>query len=104
MTYEQALEYIHSRPRVKKTDFHRGMRRLLEYLGNQVDYVLTHDAPSQLLEFTGWKQQDINAFQLWLNKLSKTLQYKKWYFGRYHKDRNISPRATAVFCGVHTLE
>lgn len=76
----------------------------LEYLGNQVDYVLTHDAPSQLLEFTGWKQQDINAFQLWLNKLSKTLRYKKWYFGRYHKDRNISPRATAVFCGVHTLE
>ena len=69
-----------------------------------MDYVLTHDAPSQLLEFTGWKQQDINAFQLWLNKLSKTLQYKKWYFGRYHKDRNISPRATAVFCGVHTLE
>ena len=37
MTYEQALEYIHSRPRVKKTDFHRGMRRLLEYLGNPQD-------------------------------------------------------------------
>lgn len=37
MTYEQALEYIHSRPRVKKTDFHRGMRKLLEYLGNPQD-------------------------------------------------------------------
>ena len=76
----------------------------LQNMKNTVDYVLTHDAPSQILEFTGWKQQDINAFQLWLNRLSQELSYKKWFFGRYHKDRQLTGKITAVFCDVHTLE
>ena len=37
MTYTQALEYIHSRPRMKNTDNRRAMRLLLEMLGNPQD-------------------------------------------------------------------
>lgn len=37
MTYEQAVEYIHSRPRLKKSDDHAAMKKLLEYLGNPQD-------------------------------------------------------------------
>lgn len=37
MTYEQALEYIHSRPRMKNTDSHKAMRKLLDYLDNPQD-------------------------------------------------------------------
>ena len=76
----------------------------LQAIHNHVDYVLSHDAPSQILEFTGWKQQDINAFQLWLDGLSKNLQYKGWFFGRYHKDRQLTGKLTAVFCQVHPLD
>lgn len=75
----------------------------LEAIDRRVDYVLSHDAPSQILEFTGWKQQDINAFQLWLDRLSKELQYTRWYFGRYHKDRTLTGKISAVFCDVHCL-
>lgn len=70
----------------------------------QIDYLLSHDAPSQILEFTGWKQQDINDFQLWLNQLGQKLQYKRWYFGRYHKDRKLTPTMYAVFCEVYPLD
>lgn len=76
----------------------------LQAIHNRVDYVLSHDAPAQILEFTGWKQQDINAFQLWLDGLSKNLQYKGWFFGRYHKDRQLTGKLTAVFCQVHPLD
>lgn len=37
MTYSEALEYIHSRPRMKNTDNRRAMRLLLESLGNPQD-------------------------------------------------------------------
>ncbi len=37
MTYNQALEYIHSRPRMKNNDNRKAMRLLLEILGNPQD-------------------------------------------------------------------
>lgn len=37
MNYQQALEYIHSRPRMKNTDNHRAMKKLLDYMGNPQD-------------------------------------------------------------------
>ena len=37
MTYNEALEYIHSRPRMKNTDNRKAMRLLLEMLGNPQD-------------------------------------------------------------------
>ena len=37
MTYQQAVEYIHSRPRMKNTDNHRAMKKLLALMGNPQD-------------------------------------------------------------------
>ena len=37
MTYNEALEYIHSRPRMKNTDNRRAMRLLMEEFGNPQD-------------------------------------------------------------------
>ena len=37
MTYNEALQYIHSRPRMKNTDNRRAMRLLMEELGNPQD-------------------------------------------------------------------
>lgn len=37
MTYQEAVDYIHSRPRMKNKDNHRAMRRLLECLENPQD-------------------------------------------------------------------
>ena len=37
MTYNEALNYIHSRPRMKNLDNRKAMRMLLEMLGNPQD-------------------------------------------------------------------
>ena len=37
MTYQQAVDYIHSRPRLKNVDNHKAMKMLLEYMGNPQD-------------------------------------------------------------------
>ncbi len=37
LTYNEALEYIHSRPKMKKADAHKGIKALLNYLDNPQD-------------------------------------------------------------------
>ncbi|MBQ8604841.1 MAG: bifunctional folylpolyglutamate synthase/dihydrofolate synthase [Oscillospiraceae bacterium] len=37
MNYQQAVDYIHSRPRLKNTDNHRAMKKLLFLMGNPQD-------------------------------------------------------------------
>ena len=73
---------------------------------NQVDYILTHDAPRKLLDFTNIRSEDFqgNWLHAFFDKLIDHVQYRCWYFGRYHRDQAISTKARAVFCHVIPLE
>lgn len=75
----------------------------LAVCGHSVDYVLTHDAPSRLLAFTGLPKGEENRLHAFLDKVILSTRYKKWFFGRYHKDINLSPKASCVFRQVITL-
>lgn len=76
----------------------------LEAAGWQVDYVLTHDAPLRTLEFAQLMQGQPNWLHTFFNQVMDKTQYKKWLFGRYHKDRSLGKKAQAVFCDVIALE
>ena len=39
-----------------------------------------------------------------VDQIMKTTRYKKWLFGRYHKDLNYSPKVQAVFLKVVPLD
>ena len=70
----------------------------------QVDYILTHDAPQQLLEFARLTQGQPNWLHTFFDQIRQKVEYKKWLFGRYHKDHRISAKAQAVFLDVVPLE
>ena len=72
--------------------------------GGEVDYILTHDAPLQLLEFSQLLRGQPNWLHSFFDRVMKATRYKKWYFGRYHKDLAIGPKAQAVFLKVLALE
>ena len=73
--------------------------------GGRVDYVLTHDAPAGLLAFSQLAEKpQINWLHTFFDQLTRRLQYKVWYFGRYHRDLHLSQKARAVFCDVIPLE
>lgn len=76
----------------------------LEACGHKVDYVLTHDAPTKLLDFTGLPEHEVNRLHCFLDKVIQETDYKKWYFGRYHRDLTLSRKAACVFRGVLALE
>ncbi len=66
----------------------------------QVDYVLTHDAPSRFLDFTVLASGENNRLHLFLDKLLLKMQYEKWFFGCYHKDVQLSTKSRCLFCDV----
>ena len=70
----------------------------LEAFGHRVDYVLTHDAPSRFLDFTILKKGETNQLHDFLDQVLLNLEYKKWYFGCYHKNVQLSPKAQCLFC------
>ncbi len=72
----------------------------LEAHDYKVDYVLTHDAPSKMLNFNIVKQSEESELQRFLDKILLKIEYKKWYFGRYHKDTAFTPKSECVFLGV----
>ena len=79
-------------------------RGALKAHSQQVDYILTHDAPSKLLRFMDLEMDETSWFQNFLNSIFETTLYKKWLFGRYHKDISLSPKAVAVYQKVIPLE
>ena len=76
----------------------------LEAANWTVDYILTHEAPLRILEFAQWMQGQPNRLHTLFDRIMDRAQYKKWLFGRYHKDRKLGAKTQAVFCEVVPLE
>lgn len=59
--------------------------------GNKVDYVFSHTCPYYTrpvhLFLSCIDQSTVDSsMEVWLQKISNTLQYEHWYFGHYHDD------------------
>lgn len=76
----------------------------LRRVQGNVDYILTHDAPQQILEFTRLMQGQPNWLHNFFDQIRQKAHYKKWLFGRYHKDLVLSTKARAVFLDLVPLE
>ena len=75
----------------------------LEANGWQVDYVLTHDAPSKFLDFSVLAEGENNRLHLFLDKVVMKTTYEKWFFGCHHKDVQLSTKSRCLFCDVVSI-
>lgn len=68
------------------------IKKLEEY-NWKVDYVITHDAPTDVAELAIWYTHDysrkIHEYNNWLQKIADKLEFKQWFFGHYHMDRDF---------------
>lgn len=92
------------RAEMPTTDELEACREHLQACGDRVDYILTHDAPTRILEFTAMQRQQPNWLHAFFDRLMLNVEYKEWLFGRYHRDQRLSTKARAVFCDVVPLE
>lgn len=63
----------------------------LEAHNYEVDYIITHCCSSDIQDFLGgrglYKPDRQTDF---FNRIQSEVKYKKWYFGHYHMDYNVS--------------
>ncbi len=69
--------------------------------GFRVDYVITHDAPTKILEmmYRNTWSDPLTDFLDCLEYEHK-LQFSHWYFGHHHMDREIDEKHTAIYKNI----
>lgn len=79
------------------------MRRGQTCLRNwEVDHVVTHTCPRSILASTlfpatptpGLEDEALTGF---LDEVDRKLDFKRWYYGHFHRDRDVDARHTALF-------
>lgn len=67
-----------------------GMDTLAEH-GRKVDVILTHDCPTSILYAidSDYKARQFNSY---LDEIRESVDFKKWYFGHYHIDKEFDDK------------
>lgn len=79
-----------------------GVENLQKY-GGKVDIIITHEPPAQIKDFLLLKehnQSSITAINTYLEDVSRTCEFKRWYFGSLHMDKFISTTHICVFNNI----
>lgn len=66
----------------------------------KVDYVLTHTIPKNIRPLLGWGaicNRDADPTESYLNHIFCALDFKRWFFGHYHIDRQINSEFIALY-------
>ena len=89
---------------------YRNATKNLEECGFTVDYILTHTAPADTVEYMsrlnlGIKNSVVEEFPLtsYLQWIVETVRYDKWFFGHFHIDAEIWRNQYAVLDSIREL-
>ena len=85
-----------------QADFDRCTANLDRH-GWKVDYVLTHSPSGNINRFINMDSFTFGHLFDFFDEIGSKLEYKKWYFGFYHKDKYISGKAQAVYTDVYKI-
>lgn len=82
---------------------------LNDYKDITFDYVLTHTCPLTWepthLFLSGINQSKVDkSTEIWLDKIEKNINYKKWFFGHYHADEVVNEKAEMLFRSIKEIE
>lgn len=73
--------------------------------GYKVDYIISHTAPSEIIRRMGYypdpHDAELTGFFDWV--MHET-EFKKWFFGHWHEDRNVTDKFRAVYTEIETIE
>lgn len=75
---------------------------VLSAANQQVDYILTHTAPINLLYSMGYYDND--SLTEWLyREVEKKVTFKHWYFGHIHEDKVLDEKHTVLYQNIVKL-
>ena len=63
---------------------------------NKVDFILTHEAPASVINWISIFPP--TEYSMWLEKnIRYCVEYKHWYFGHYHLNKDINDKETCLY-------
>ena len=62
-----------------------------------VDFVVTHCAPTDIQKIFGEGLYVPDRLTDYLMEVKETLDFKKWFFGHYHDNRNIQDKYVMLY-------
>ena len=80
-----------------KEEYEEGLLNL-EKVGNKVDYIFTHTAPREICKRMVKKMYSgEEELQDYLQRISETVDFKKWYYGHWHFDVDIDKKYIGMY-------
>ena len=64
---------------------------------NKVDVIITHCCPSSIQKLLDDDKYSTNTLTDYLEQIHQAVEYKKWYFGHYHRNRNMSDKDILLY-------
>lgn len=77
-------------------EMENGIRNLAKY-NNEVDYILSHSCAGQLLKAIDEKMEEDSSLTRYFDAIRMNCNYKKWYFGHYHRDKNVTEKDIVLY-------
>ena len=82
----------------------RDRAEIKEIEKEKVDYIVTYDAGFKMRGFLEMESNCFNNLHAFLNEVSTTCKFRKWFFGCFHLDRRIPPFYYAVYENIYDSE
>ena len=86
------------------TEYEEGLNNL-DKCGWSVDYIVSHDCSQSIFEklMAGLLVKDLTSINKYFEVLEEKLDYKQWYFGHYHDDRQVDPKHRLMYEKIEIL-
>ena len=72
-------------------------RRNLEANGNKVDFMISHCCASSTQVLLGGAMYKPDILTDYLEELRQKVQFKKWFFGHYHDNKNVNAEEILLY-------
>lgn len=76
----------------------------LAVLENKVDYIVTYDTGFKMRSFLEMENNTFNNLHAFLNEVSVSCSFNKWFFGCFHRDLKIPPYYYACYENIYDAE
>lgn len=78
-------------------------RLILERADNRVDYIISHACPSSILAIISNGMFVPDVLSDYFERISQTVDFKRWYFGHYHRDMRILDRYSLLYHHIERI-
>jgi hypothetical protein len=88
---------------LEQKDFDNAMNQLEKH-DFRVDYIVSHEPPTQLAELFTSKVEESDNPNIFLDEVNRKTEYSRWFFGKHHINKIIANKYFALFDNIISTE